>query len=1042
MSSHTHARRAVVSAGGLRRAPAAIIFVALLCIALLAPRAARAEATSPQWAITSVSGPASFKAGDSADQYTVTATNTGSAPTDGSTILIADALPQGVTASAIAGTDSFSFGGDALTCELSSVSCETNEAVDAGESLIVTITVAVAASPGDSLIDSPTVSGGGASVALTQHTTPVGASPIAFGIAPESLVASLSTRQAGAHPNFTTAFALAQEAVNTPAGSPKELSFELPPGLVGNPTATPRCTVDGVLHNTCPEDTMVGLATISLTFGSGILPVGGIPVYNIIPSAHEPAAFAFNAFLFPVRLDTSVRSDGDYGVRVSAHDISEARPFTSTSVTLWGVPGEHNGPGPFTNALGQSYGGAGSPLAPFMTNPTVCGNALPVTLSISSWAQPAIPSTATTTLPALTGCDALSFTPSISVSSDNHQAGEPAGYEVDLRVPQQTSLSAYATPELQSSVVTLPQGTIVSPSAADGLGACSPLAVGIGSLAPGGCPPASQIASVEVITPLLSKPLLGHVYLAEQGNNPFDSLLALYLVAEGSGVTVKLAGEVHADPTTGQLTASFTEEPQLPFSELKLRFKGGSRAPLANPDTCGEAITTTRLTPYGGGETATPSSALSIEGCQAPRFNPIFAAGMTGTSQAGRFSPLAVRFSRSDLDQNLAGIQVQTPPGLLGMISHVTPCPEPNASAGSCGAESLIGHASVSAGPGPAPFFLREAGAVYLTGPYDGGPFGLSVVVHAKAGPIDLGNVIVRAAITIDPHTAQITITSGAFPSILEGIPLQVRSIEVTIDRPEFIFNPTNCEPLSINGSIASVQGGRAPVSSPFQTSDCARLQFKPNFSASTQGHTSRSAGASLQVKIAYPQTADQANIRRVAVQLPNALATRLTTLHQACTAAKYEHNPAECPAGAFVGTATAHTPILQAPLSGPVILVSHGGAKLPDLVMMLEADERGGKIRLDLVGNTQVKGATVYTHFDAVPDAPISSFALNLPEGPHSALTSSTLTSLCGQSLVLPLSIEGQNGALVKQRPKVAVTGCKASHQMHQAKKKKRKKS
>jgi hypothetical protein len=378
-------------------------------------------------------------------------------------------------------------------------------------------------------------------------------------------------------------------------------------------------------------------------------------------------------------------------------------------------------------------------------------------------------------------------------------------------------------------------------------------------------------------------------------------------------------------------------------------------------------------------------------------------------------------------------VTVTTPPGLLGVLKSVQQCGEPQAGQGTCGPGSLIGHATVTAGVGPDP--VSTTGEVFLTGPYKGAPFGLSIVVPTAVGPFNLGNVVVRAAIGVDPHTAQITVTSDALPTILQGIPLQVKTANVSIDRPGFIFNPTNCEPLAVTGTLTSAQGATAGVSSRFQAANCAALAFRPGFSVASQGRASKQNGASLDVKVT--SGAGQANIGKVAVTLPKQLPSRLTTIQQACPEATFAANPASCPAGSNIGTATARTPVLANPVTGPAYLVSHGGAAFPNLVIVLQ----GENITLELVGSIDIKKGVTSSAFDSVPDAPIETFELNLPEGPHSALTTALSAKakydLCGTSLVMPTTIAGQNGAVITQSTKIAVTECPKTKTKVKAKKK-----
>jgi hypothetical protein len=503
---------------------------------------------------------------------------------------------------------------------------------------------------------------------------------------------------------------------------------------------------------------------------------------------------------------------------------------------------------------------------------------------------------------------------------------------------------------------------------------------------------------------------------------------------------------VHVDPVTGQVTALFEETPQLPFSELRLSLYGGPQAALANPVACGTYTTTSDMTPWSSpfAPDSTPSSNFEIsQGCGAQGFVPAFTAGTTN-NQAGTYSPFTLTFSRSDGEQDIGDLQQTLPSGLLAKLAGVPLCSETDAVGGSCPEASRIGSVSVAVGAGSEPFYTT--GKVFLTGGYNGGAYGEVVQVPAVAGPFNLGMVVIRGAIRIDRHTAQATVVSDPFPSILDGIPLQIKTVNVDLDRSGFTFNPTNCSQLATSGSITSTLGATVPVSSPFQAANCANLKFKPGFSASTVGKATKANGASLSVKLVLPAEGPQsggsasaeANIARVKVDLPKALPSRLTTLQKACTAAQFEANPAGCPAASLVGRAKAVTPILPAALEGPVYFVSHGGEAFPSLIMVLQ----GSGVRIDLVGTTFIskQGITSST-FKQVPDAPLTSFELTLPQGKYSALAANLPAkakgSFCGQTLVMPTAFVAQNGAEIHQSTKIAPTGCPKAKEKTKAKKK-----
>ena len=894
-----------------------------------------------------------------------------------------------------------------------------------------------------------------------------------FGIT--SFETSVSSPQAGAHADFTTSFSLNTETLGGPAGQIKNVTVNLPEGLVGDPQDIPRCTPAQLTEFDCQPSAQVGVFTSHFSFPAA--EEGEEPfefeeqtgVYNMTPTPGHPATFATSLAFATVIIEADVKRDGTYRLVASVREISTLEPVVATSLTMWGVPADPShdaqrfGPPP-------NYGTptrAGAAPAPFMINSSDCTDgALESELTAESWQGEF--ASASTTMQAPNGCSQLHAAPTLSVRPDTKQAGSPSGYEVDLGVPQELAPYALATPDLRDAVVTLPAGTVVSPSAANGLQACSEAQIGLNNGNPVSCPDASKVGEVEIVTPLLGEPLKGSVYAARQDANPFGSLLAIYIAAEGEGVQVKLAGKVSPNAVTGQLTTSFMNNPKVPFSELKVKLFGESTAALSNPTACGQAKTTSQLTFYNSPIPAEPSSAFEVSGCAGPQFAPSFVAGTTNP-QVGGFSSQSVTISRGDADQYLSGVQVTEPQGLLAMLASVPLCAEAQASNGTCSSASEIGQVTAGAGPGSTPFYLPEAGQppnpVYLTTGYKGAPFGLSIVVPAIAGPFNLGVVVVRAAISVDPNTAQAVITSDPLPQILKGIPLQVRTVNVDIDRENFIFNPTGCGPQSVTGTLVSAQGLSAAVQSPFQAANCKTLPFKPVFKASTQGNgTFKNHGASLTVKVSTKQGPTAAggresDIAKVDVQLPVSLPSRTATLQKACTAQQFAADPRGCPAAATVGTAIAHTPVLPVPLEGPAILVSHAGLAFPDLVLVLQGDG----VTVDLTGHTQITKGITFSHFETVPDAPISSFELKLPEGQNSILAAflprgtlceptvaKTVTKtvkhvkrkvkeIVPAPLLMPTTITAQNGAVLTQTTKIAVTGCPKAAKAASAKKARR---
>jgi hypothetical protein len=645
----------------------------------------------------------------------------------------------------------------------------------------------------------------------------------------------------------------------------------------------------------------------------------------------------------------------------------------------------------------------------------------------------------------MTGCGALAFSGSMSMLPDTLEAGMPAGYDFNLHVPQANNPDSLSQPNVKRVVTALPMGTVVSPSSAVGLKACSdeqffgPVAErGLQRPAiPGDCPRDSQVGTVSIRTPALELPLTGDVYLATPDCEPCSpqdaqdgTMVRLFVqvVGEGaSGIVVKLEGRTSLNQQAGQLTATFDSNPQLPFSDFKLTLGGGSRATLANPRVCGPVSTSLDMTPWSNPFTTdllTTSPFEISQGCISQQFNPSFVAGTTNI-QSGEYTPFTLSFGRNDADQFLNGLQMQMPAGLLGSLTGIPLCKEPDASQGTCGTGSLIGHTQVLTGPGQTPF-LVTGGQVFLTETYKGAPFGLSIVVPAKAGPFTLsgttgtGNVVVRAAINVDPHTVALTVTSDPLPTALDGIPLQLKVVNITIDRPGFTLNPTNCAKTAITGTLSSKESGGAHVSSSFQVTNCAGLGFKPSFKVSTAGKTSRVTGASLDAKLTYPKGAKYANIAKVKVDLPKQLPSRLTTLQKACPAATFNANPASCPKDSIVGIARATTPILPVQLTGPAYFVSHGGEAFPNLIVILQ----GYGVRVDLVGDTFISKAGITSStFSQVPDVPVSTFELYLPQGRDSALAANG--NLCKSTLKMPTAFIAQNGATIRQTTPITVTGC-----------------
>jgi hypothetical protein len=884
-------------------------------------------------------------------------------------------------------------------------------------------------------------------------------------------------RQAGGHPwalaikiRFATETLLLQngskpESFEVPTRDIKDLVLGLPDGLTLNPNPIqfPRCSLLRLFSGTpCPADTQVGVVKVHYLGATSFN-----PLYSVTPEKGQSAEFGLEAGfgIHTVATGHVVRKGDSYGLVGIDSGIPEAE-ITEIEPIFWGVPADPSH---------DARRGAPSRALPaaFVTMPANCSlSGVAATVSADSWEEPGrFVSAPPAVLPSMTGCDRLGFNPGIETLPDTPLADAPVGLGVNVLVPQIESPTAPVTPQLRNSVVTLPQGVSISPAIVDGIEACEesgpqginfegPLSEEIGvsgesQLAPGRCPNASIIGTAKAFSPLLAAPVEGHVYLAKPhcggGQRPCTEqdaadgeLYQIYLELGGTGelantgVNLKVRGKVEADPATGQLTTVFENTPQLPFSKLEVDLNGGPRSALDNPPACGLARTTTDFTPWSapitvegvtiaGTPDGTPSSTYEVVGCESPSpFKPSMLAG-TVTPMAGQYSAFTVSLARKDREQYFRGIQLRTPPGLLGVLANVPLCGASDAESGACPLASKIGTARVASGAGSHPFEIE--GSVYLTGPYEGAPFGLSVVTHAVAGPFDLGLVVVRLRVQIDPKSSTLIVSTDesgphAIPQVLFGVPLRLQRISVNIDRSKFMFNPTNCRPQRITADISGSQQARASIDRPFAVAGCKRLVFKPSFSASTSARTSRSKGASLDVKLAYPSGSlgKAANVARVKVSLPKQLPSRLTTLQKACPAAVFDRNPAECPPAAVVGIVRAHTPLLALELMGPVYFVSHGGEAFPSLIIVLE----GEGVRVDLTGTTFINKAGITSStFKTLPDVPVGSFELYLPQGKYSALAANGNLCKAQSKLRMPTEMVAQNGLVLHRNTLISVTGC-----------------
>jgi hypothetical protein len=1066
-----------------------IVLVVMSLLVLLAGVSVAQGAVAPAagWTIESVAAPSNFSAGTDAeclssleelqdisspatcDAYDVIARNAGKEAMNGSPLVMTDRLPAGVVVQKIL-LESSEHPNLPLVregyaqCTISTVvSCEiANETLaamppDGTLRMSVYVTVGESTPSGPLPANEVEIMGGGAPAVAAGAVNEVSSASPAFGVSAFDfdIDAANGTRdtQAGDHPyELTTTIDLASTRTTNRSAAPylssiqdlRDVVVDLPLGFVGSTLVAPQCTLTELASAAkCPEDTRVGRIETEPVAGTNV----HSPIWNIVPEHGVPAEFGFadeakNSHVFYTKV---VPTPSGYVLQVSNTDIPQTL-LSRIVVTFYGNPAEKDH--------------TGNAEVPFFTNPTGCGaGPLKATLHVDSWQQPGVFNadgtpdlasgnwvSAESVSPPVTGCDELQYLPELMAQPTTTIADSPSGLEFEIKQPQTANVNTPATSELQTANVTFPEGMTVDPSAGNGLAACSEAQIGWEggtpknfNLAQPACPEASKVGSLELETPLIRGVLTGEMYLASENENPYGSVFGVYVVVNDpvTGVLIKLAGRLSADPHTGRLTGTFEENPQLPFSDLKLHFFAGPRAELTTPENCGTYTTNSLLEPWsapGSGPNALPFDSYTIDSGCVTGFTPAFTGGSTNL-QAGAYTTFEASFSREDTDQELGGLSVALPPGLLADVGSVPLCGETQANAGTCPENTRVGTVQAEAGPGPNP--LAETGRAYLTGSYNGGPYGLSVVVPAIAGPFNFGNVVVRQSLRINPETTQVTDVSDPFPTILDvtgangqtsGIPIRLRRVDVYIDRPGFTLNPTNCGKLQVSGSITSTQGQSRSLATPFQVTDCQALKFQPKFTVSTSGKASKANGASLSVKLAYPTTTPgvESNITRVKVDLPKQLPSRLTTLQQACTAAQFNLNPASCPLASKIGYATVHTPILAAPLSGPAIFVSHGGEAFPSLIIVLQGDG----VTLDLVGTTFISKAGITSStFKTVPDAPVGSFELTLPTGKYSALAAnlpaSAHYSFCGKALKMPTEFVAQNGAQINESTPITITGC-----------------
>jgi Domain of unknown function DUF11 len=1015
--------------------------------------------------------------------YVITLTNAGSEDNDGSPVTVTEDLPAGLALDTSAPlplrADNFNGG----FCEEGPPIVCTGSGIPVGQTAQIFIAVKVLPGAPASVTNRVTVSGGGAAAVSFSLPTKIGSDPAPFALNTfEGALLDASgaaEARAGSHPYELRIGALFNTILtpgptDPPTENPKNINVDLPAGLTLNPQATPVLCTETQLEtganfvdNFCPKASQVGLVRTTISLGEATSAVQD-PVYNMVSPPGSPATLAFNAADVGVfiHLQGRVRSDGDYGLSSVTEDIPQFANMSGVTVELWGDPSDpshHGGCPPEGAGAFCRLSGGGIPL---LTMPTACSGPLDFGIKFNSWQNPAsfLSADAQTKDAAgnpvgVTGCDKLSYNPAAETTLSTNQDETGTGMDVNVDFPNNGLLDKAALAEsmTQKAVVTLPEGVTINPSVGEGLGFCTPAQYGKEGTFTSegeGCPDDSKIGTLHLTTPLLDEALDGSVYLAQQDNpttttpgaeNPFDTDVALYLVLRNTqvGVLVKQALKVIPDPKTGQLVATLDNIPQLPFNHFNFHFKEGARAALISPAACGRYTTVAKF--YPSSDPSNPkviksdfeiTKGVSGGACPpggTPSFHPRFEAGSVNNN-AKSYSPFNMRLTRADGEQDMTRFGAILPPGVLGKLAGVSKCSDAaiaqaktktgrqEKASPSCPASSLIGHTIAGAGVGDSLTYVP--GQLYLGGPYNGDPLSVVSITPALAGPFDAGTVVVREALTLNPETAEVQVdgkSSDPIPHILKGIVLKVRDLRVYVDKPEFILNPTSCDPSSAKATLFGANlnvfdsSDDVPVdlATRYQAANCANLGFKPKLSIKLNGGSKRGDHPALKA-VVTARNAD-ANIGKAVVTLPQSAFLDQAHIRTICTRVQYAANGGAgggCPKAAQYGYARAFTPLLDEPVEGPVYLRS-SNHKLPDLVAALH-----GIVDVDIVGRIDSFKGGIRSSFETVPDAPVAKFILNMQGGKKGLVVNSR--NLCAGTNKADAALTGQNGVAYDFKPVV----------------------
>jgi len=1001
-----------------------------------------------------------FPPGDVA-QYWIELANVGNTPSSGPVTVTVN-LPKGLTRQAV-----MNFVGHApeiWSCPGApgdvTITCTTSASIPAHgleRNLIVAVKVAKKAE--EDLETTAEVSGGGGDAVGTVEPTHVSAEDPGFGILADSFSPDFfredgltTEREAGAHPNlFTIPFdftSVRSEEIEpgilqrVEDESLRDLRVDLPPGFVGNPNAVSECTQAEFTIEACPRSSQVGNIALIVrsAFPLQFYTMLHTPVYNLAHPRGVVSDLAFVVAGNPIHVKVSLDPANHYAITSEAPVINETLPPFNQKLTLWGVPAAPSHdlercPGPSEHLDSPEPCPANAVVKPFLSLPSQCESDNVFRLHhYDSWQHPGVfgPEIDYTMPGLIEHCERPRFEPEVEIEPTGKQANTPTGLDVHVKVAQNENPNALATPPVKRFTVRLPQGMSFSPAFADGLKSCTLAQMQLGTNNPVECPDASRIGEVALHTPLLPKPAEGSMYLAAQNDNPFGSTFALLLVlhdTEERGALIKIPGRIDVDESTGQITTVFNDTPQFPFDDLTLKFRSGPRAPLVSPPTCGKQTIGVEVASYAQPQNPVDAS-NTYEVTEGPNgtpcppdsphrpFHPNFSGG-TLNPVAGAYSPFLFRLSRSDDEQELSQLSTTLPEGLVAKIAGVPFCPEQAINSIStalgtgkaelehpaCPAASQLGTVSAGLGAGPGPNYFD--GKVYLAGPYKGAPLSLAIVAPGIAGPYDLGNVVVRTALYVDPDTTKVRAVSDPFPTVLHGVILRVRDVRLRVDRPDTTINPTSCAKKEIGGQISGTGGAIFGASSPFQVGSCSDLAFKPKLDLRLFGGTHRGSHPKFRATVKFPPGG--ANTAFAQVALPHSEFLDQGHIGTVCTRVQFAAEA--CPRASVYGTVSAKTPLLDEELKGNIYLRS-SSHQLPDVV----AAFRGGKIDANLVGRVDSVHGGIRNTFEFVPDVPVTSASFNFFGGKKGLLVNSR--NICLGTPRATAKFKGQNGNELTLRP------------------------